>query len=67
MNIFDWDDVDFNAFTFNVFDNPQVEVSPKKFRKVLQFQMGVQHDKVNEGMGLLAMMISYTIGSRKRR
>ena len=67
MNIFDWDDVDFNAFSFNVFDNPKVEVSPKKFRKVLQFQMGVKHDKVNEGMGLLAMMVSYTIGSRKRR
>ena len=67
MDIFNWDDVDFNAFPFDIFDQPKQVVSPKKFRKVLQFQMGVKHDKANEGLGLLAMMISYTVGSRKRR
>lgn len=67
MDIFDFDDVDFNRFTFDVMDGPRVQVSPKKFRKVLQFQMGVRNNEANQGFGILAMMISFTIGKLTRR
>ena len=67
MDIFDFDDVDFNRFTFNTSDNPQVQISPKKFRKVLQFQMGVRNCENKEGFGILAMMISFTVGNLTRK
>ncbi len=62
-DVIDFDDIDFNRFTFNCRDNPKVEVSPKKFRGVLQFQMGVRHTAANEGFGILAMMITFTVRS----
>ena len=67
IDIFSFDDVDFNRFTFSAQDNPKVEISPKKFRKVLQFQMGVRNAVLDEGFGILAMMISFTMGNLTRR
>ena len=67
LDVLDFDDVDFNRFTFNTRDNPRVIISPKKFRKVLQFQMGVRHTAPNEGFGVLKMMISFTLGNLTRR
>ena len=67
IDIFSFDDVDFNRFTFSAQDNPKVEISPKKFRKVLQFQMGVRNAVLNDGFGILAMMISFTMGNLTRR
>lgn len=62
LDILSFDDVDFNRFTFNMRDDPKVCVSPKKLRKVLSFQMGVRHSAPNEGFGILAMMITYSLG-----
>ncbi len=67
MDIFDFDDVDFNRFTFDIMDGPRVQVSPRKFRKVLQFQMGVRNNEADQGFGILAMMISFTMGNLTRR
>lgn len=66
FDVLDFDDIDFNRFTFNLRDHPMVCVSPKKFRKVLSFQMGVKHTAPNEGFGILAMMITYSLGKMKR-
>lgn len=67
MDLFDFDDVDFSRFTFNSSDNPQVQISPRRFRRVLQFQMGVRNRENKEGFGILAMMISFTLGGVTRR
>ena len=67
VDIFDFDDVDFNRFTFDIMDGPRVQVSPRKFRKVLQFQMGVRNNEADQGFGILAMMISFTMGNLTRR
>lgn len=67
VDIFDWDDVDFNRFTFNTRDDPKVIISPKKLRKVIYFQMSVESGAVNEGFGIMAMMISFTMGNTLRR
>lgn len=67
MDILDWDDIDFNRFTFNMTAQPQVQIAPKKYRKVLFFQMGVRNNVVNEGFGVLAMQIAFTVGNNTRR
>lgn len=67
MDILDFDDIDFNRFTFNLRDDPRVCISPKRFRKVLSFQMGVMHDTPNESFGVLGMMITFTQGKMTRK
>ncbi|HBS60939.1 MAG TPA: hypothetical protein DEA44_16960 [Firmicutes bacterium] len=67
MNVFNFNDIDFERFTFEPNDNPQIQISPKKIRKVLQFQMGVRNNVANEGFGVLSMMISFTMGNLTRR
>ena len=66
-DIFDWNDIDFNRFTFNMREEPRVKVYPKKHRKVLFFQMAVMHTAPDEGFGIAAMRIAYTIGSLTKR
>ena len=67
MDLMDFDDVDFNRFSFTMQDNPRVQISPKKFRKVLQFQMGVRNCVAGEGFGVLAMMVTFSMGNMTRR
>ena len=67
MDLMDFDDVDFNRFSFTMQDNPRVQISPKKFRKVLQFQMGVRNCAAGEGFGVLAMMVTFSMGNMTRR
>ena len=67
MDLMDFDDVDFNRFSFTMQDNPRVQISPKKFRKVLQFQMGVRNCVAGEGFGVLAMMVTFSMGNVTRR
>lgn len=66
-DIFDWNDIDFNRFTFNMREEPRVKVYPKKHRKVLFFQMAVRHTAPDEGFGIAAMRIAYTLGSLTKR
>ncbi|MBQ4062172.1 MAG: hypothetical protein IJD14_04890 [Christensenellaceae bacterium] len=67
LDILDFDDVDFDRFTFNMSDQPQVIISPKKFRKIKLFQMGVRHTAPNEGFGVLGFMITFTVGNLTRK
>ncbi|MBR4079596.1 MAG: hypothetical protein IKK29_05240, partial [Christensenellaceae bacterium] len=62
LDILDFNDINFNRFTFNLRDDPKVCVSPKKIRKVLNFQMGIRHTAANEGFGVLGIMITFTLG-----
>ena len=62
MDILDFNDIDFNRFTFNLRDDPKVCINPKKIRKVLNFQMGIRHTAPNEGFGVLGIMITYALG-----
>lgn len=63
VDILDWDDIDFNRFTFEVRDEPRVKCYPKKHRKVLFFQMAIRHTAIDEGWGINAMRIAYRMGS----
>ena len=67
LDILDFDDIDFDRFTFNTSDQPQVIVSRKKFRKVKLFQMGVRHTAPNEGFGILGFMITFSLGNFTRK
>ena len=48
-------------------EEPRVKVYPKKHRKVLFFQMAVRHTAPDEGFGIAAMRIAYTLGSLTKR
>lgn len=63
LDILNFDDVDFSRFSFNTRDNPQPQLSARRFRDVLQFQMGVRHSVANEGFGILAMTVTYMLGA----
>ena len=66
-DILDWDDVDFDRFTFNMRGEPRVKVFPKKQRKVMFFQMAVKHTAADEGFGVAAMRIAYTVGGLTKK
>jgi len=66
MDILDFNDIDFNRFTFNLRDNPKICISPKKIRKVLNFQMGIRHTAPNESFGILGIMITFLLGGNAR-
>lgn len=66
-DILNWDDVDFDRFTFNMRGEPRVKVFPKKQRKVMFFQMAVRHTAADEGFGVAAMRIAYTVGGLTKK
>ena len=67
IDIFSWDDVDFDRWTFNVLDRPNIENARKKQRKVKLFQVRVDNARLNEPFGLFAIQINYRIGGKVKR
>lgn len=66
-DVLNWDDIDFDRFTFNMRGEPRVKVFPKKQRKVMFFQMAVRHTAPDEGFGVAAMRIAYTVGGLTKK
>jgi hypothetical protein len=67
VDIFDWNDVDFDRWTFNTLDRPMVVAAGRKAKKVKLFQVKVKNEAVDEPFGLLAMQVDYRVGGRIRR
>ncbi len=63
IDMFDWNDIDFNRFTFNTLDRPSVQFSKRKAKKVKLFQVKIQNDKA-EPFGLSALQLEYRIGGK---
>jgi len=63
IDYFDFNDVDFQRFTFNTLDRPQVIPTNTKAKKVLMFQMIIRNDVINEGWGIMSVTIAYTTGN----
>ncbi len=61
MDIFDWDDIDFNRFTFNTNDAPQVVPINTKVRRYKTAQIIVRNDVLNEGFGVLGIVKRYQV------
>ena len=62
IDIFDWNDIDFNRFTFNSLDGPVVVPMRKKAKKIQTFQLKVENARPNEPFGLLAIQINFKVG-----
>ena len=56
MDILDWNDIDFNRFTFHTQDGPQVVPFLKKEKKYVTLQIIVKNDAVNEGFGVIGII-----------
>lgn len=61
MDIFDFNDIDFNRFTFNTDDSPMVIVTNTKAKKFMHIQFLFENNAVNEGFGFYEAEANYTI------
>ena len=67
MDIFNWEDIDFERFTFNSKDTPQEIYFNKKVRKYKRLQIIVRNDTINEPFGIFEIIKTYTVGNYSRR
>jgi hypothetical protein len=67
MDILDWDDVDFERFTFNTNDSPQDIFFKKKVKKYKRLQIIVENDALNEGFGILQIVKTFTVGNYAKK
>ena len=63
MDIFDFSDIDFERFTFNTLDTPQVKPFNTKVKKFISLQLIFENDAVNEGFGVYGAEVQYTVGN----
>lgn len=63
MDIFDFGDIDFERFTFNTLDTPQVKPFNTKVKKFISLQLIFENDVVNEGFGVYGAEVQYTVGN----
>lgn len=66
-DMFDWNNIDFDRFTFNTLDIPMIVGTGRKAKKVKLFQVRVENDAAFEPFGLMAIQIDYRVGGRIRR
>ncbi len=63
MDIFNWDDIDFERFTFNANDGPQEIPINRKIKNYKRLQILVKNDAVNEGFGVYAITKHFVSGN----
>ena len=56
MSIFDFEDLDFSAFSFNTLDTPQTVPLGYKARKYQTLQIIVVNDAPNQGFGIFQII-----------
>ena len=67
IDIFDWNDIDFNRWTFQMLNRPTVVFSPRKAKKIKLFQVCVKNERLREPFGIFAIHINYKKGSKVKR
>ena len=67
MDILDWEDVDFDRFTFNTNENPQDIFFKKKVKKYKRVQIIVENNGLNEGFGILQIVKTFTVGNYAKK
>ena len=67
MDIFTWDDLDFERFSFNTNDSPQDIYLKKKVKKYKRLQLIALNDGLNEGFGILQIAKTFTVGNYAKK
>lgn len=67
MDIFDFGDVDFERFTFNTLDVPQVIPFLKKEKKYITLQFTLENNELSEGFGVYGIIKRYTYQNYVKR
>jgi hypothetical protein len=60
FNLFDFNSLDFNNFTFYFSPFPKEFKVKVKEKKVTHFQLTIKNDKLNEGLTILSLVIKYS-------
>lgn len=63
VDIFDFADIDFERFTFNTLDTPQIISIRKKVKKYKTLQIIVESDAANEAFGIFGIIKRFTRGN----
>lgn len=67
MDIFNWEDIDFSRFTFNVNEAPSEIPFNRKVKNYKRLQIIVKNDFVNEGFGVYGIVKHYVTGNFAKR
>ena len=67
VDIFDFNDIDFNRFTFNTLNRPSIVPTRRKSKKVKLFQVRVENTRQEEAFGILAIVLEYTEGGKIKK
>lgn len=59
LDIFDWDDIDFERFSFDTDDAPRVVPFKKKIKKWKWIQIICRSEALNEGFGIYGIILRY--------
>ena len=65
-DMLDFWDVDFNRFSFLADDLSKTAASKKTVKNVEAFQLGVKHNSLNDGLGILKLTADYTLTGKCR-
>lgn len=63
MDIFNWENLDFERFSFNSNESPQEIYFNKRVRKYKRLQIIIKNDAINEPFGIHEIIKTYTIGN----
>ena len=67
MDIFTFEDIDFERFSFNTNESPQDIYLKKKVKKYKRLQLIIVNDGLNEGFGILQIAKTYKVGNYARK
>lgn len=67
MDIFSWENLDFERFSFNTNDSPQDVYLKKKVKKYKRLQLIIRNDGVGEGFGILQIAKTYIMGNYAKK
>lgn len=67
MDIFDWNDIDFDRFTFNTNDSPQDIFMRSKVKKYKRLQIIIKNDAENEGFGIFQIAKTFVFGNYAKK
>ena len=63
MDIWNWEDIDFNRLEFSSNDAPRVVPFNTKVKKYVTLQIIVENNALNEGFGVYGIIKRYTVGN----